>query len=61
MGRSQSQDPGKVIFPVRVGNISGVHLEADDFGANAETGYWGLRFRLTVSLRQACVTGVEVI
>ncbi len=36
---------GRVIFPERIKNVSGVHLQADDFLRDANTGYWGLRFR----------------
>lgn len=36
---------GRVIFPEQIKNVSGVHLQADDFLAEANTGYWGLRFR----------------
>jgi hypothetical protein len=36
---------GRVIFPERIKSVSGVHLQADGFLADANTGYWGLRFR----------------
>jgi hypothetical protein len=41
---------GRVIFPDRISNVSGVDLNADDFLPNANTGYWGLRFRLNSRL-----------
>jgi hypothetical protein len=36
---------GRVIFPEGIKNVSGVHLETDGFLGDANTGYWGLRFR----------------
>ena len=37
---------GKVIVPNNVGSITGDLLSADDFQVDAETDYWGLRFKL---------------
>jgi hypothetical protein len=37
---------GNVIFPDQINNVSGVHLQADDFLPSAKTQFWGLRFRL---------------
>jgi hypothetical protein len=41
---------GRVIFPDPISNISGVHLNADDFLSNANPGNWGLRFQLNSRL-----------
>ena len=37
---------GRVIFPERISNVSGVHLHADDFEPGTNSPYWGLRYRL---------------
>jgi hypothetical protein len=37
---------GNVITPDSFSTISTVRLDADDFEPNANTGYWGLRYRL---------------
>jgi hypothetical protein len=36
---------GHVLFPEQISSISGVHLNADDFLADANAISWGLRFR----------------
>jgi hypothetical protein len=37
---------GNVIFPADFTSDHGVHLSADDFERGANTGYWGLRYKL---------------
>lgn len=35
---------GQVITPKRASTVFGIHLAADDFLPNAETGAWGFRY-----------------
>lgn len=41
---------GNVIFPDDFTSVHGVHLDADDFERDADTGYWGLRYKLNSRL-----------